>query len=270
MMAPVTRDRVRCWVGDRPERADGRRAVAAVGARSSRPGPGARSARTTPRTARPGRPSRTTRPARATYRWNEDGLAAVCDRDQRLCLGPGPVERRRPDPEGAAVRPDRAGGQPRRGRQGVLLAPRRDADALVAALALPLPAARLPVRRAGGARTRRGPGRAGVRAARHRTPSTDDRFWVVDVTYAKAGPGRPLPADRGDQRRAGPGDPACVAAPVVSQHLGVGAAAQRWRGGVPPSIGVGAPGALVARHASLGSYTLAYDAAAGAGATLVL
>ena len=38
---------------------------------------------------------------------------------------PGPVERARPDPQGAALRPHRGPGQPRRGRQGVLVVPRR-------------------------------------------------------------------------------------------------------------------------------------------------
>ena len=40
------------------------------------------------------------------YRWGEDGLAGICDRHQPL-LRAGAVERPRPDPEGAPVRPDR-------------------------------------------------------------------------------------------------------------------------------------------------------------------
>ena len=63
----------------------------------------------------------------------------------RAVPGPVAVERRRPDPQGADVRPDRSGGQPRRGRQGVLVVPRRPAEPLAAALALPLPAGRLPL-----------------------------------------------------------------------------------------------------------------------------
>jgi hypothetical protein len=59
-----------------------------------------------------------TRAVRA-YRWNEDGIAGVCDRHQQeLCLGAGAVERTRSDPQGAAVRADRQRGQSRRGRQG--------------------------------------------------------------------------------------------------------------------------------------------------------
>ena len=41
------------------------------------------------------------------YRWSEDGMAGFCDVEQRLCLGAGAVERPRPDPQGADVRPDR-------------------------------------------------------------------------------------------------------------------------------------------------------------------
>ena len=78
------------------------------------------------------------------------------------------VERARPDPEGAAVRADERRGQPRRGRQGVLLLRRQPADAQLPALALQVPASRVPVRRP----RRHEPGplatRDGVRADRHR------------------------------------------------------------------------------------------------------
>ena len=57
------------------------------------------------------------------------------------------VERARSDPQGAPLRADRQRGQPRRGRQGVLLLPRHHADALVHALALQVSAARVSVRR---------------------------------------------------------------------------------------------------------------------------
>ena len=46
-------------------------------------------------------------------------------------LRAGAVERARPDPQGARLRPGQQRGQPRRGREGVLLLPRLDADALV-------------------------------------------------------------------------------------------------------------------------------------------
>ena len=102
------------------------------------------------------------------YRWGEDGLLGICDDQGLLCFAPRALERSRPDPQGAALRPDRAGGQPRRGRQGVLPLPRQHADALLHEGALSLPAARLPVRRS---RRREPPprqGRAGIRTDRHR------------------------------------------------------------------------------------------------------
>ena len=85
------------------------------------------------------------------------------------CFAPGLLERPRPDPQGAALRPDAARGQPRRGRQGVLLLPRRHADARLHEVPLQVPAgASIPYARlVEENRAARRP-RAGVRAARHR------------------------------------------------------------------------------------------------------
>ena len=58
------------------------------------------------------------------YRWGEDGLAGISDRQAAALLRPGPVERHGPDPQGAPVRAHQQRGQSRRGRQGVLLLPR--------------------------------------------------------------------------------------------------------------------------------------------------
>ena len=80
------------------------------------------------------------------YRWNEDGMAGLTDVFNRLSLGLVAVERGGPDPQGADVRADQPGGQPRRGRQGVLVVPRRGAEQRLAALALPLSAGAVPVR----------------------------------------------------------------------------------------------------------------------------
>ena len=78
------------------------------------------------------------------YRWGEDGLAGFCDVEQRLCLGLA-LWNGRADPQGAAVRPDRVPGQPRRGREGVLVVPRRRAQPRLEPVALPLPQARSPI-----------------------------------------------------------------------------------------------------------------------------
>ena len=98
------------------------------------------------------------------YRWGEDGIAGFCDRYQLLCLGDGLLERPRPDPEGTATSASPVGGEPRRGREGVLLPRRRDADALVPVPALQVPAGRVPVPVA----ARREP-----RPARRTTPSSN-------------------------------------------------------------------------------------------------
>ena len=52
------------------------------------------------------------------YRWGEDGLLGITDRAVPALLRARALERARPDPQGAALRPHRPRGQPRRGRQG--------------------------------------------------------------------------------------------------------------------------------------------------------
>ena len=41
------------------------------------------------------------------YRWGEDGIAGISDDKQHLCFQPGPLERQRSNPEGAALRIDK-------------------------------------------------------------------------------------------------------------------------------------------------------------------
>ena len=82
-------------------------------------------------------------------------------------MGAGPLERARPDPQGAALRPLRTRGQPRRGRQGILLLPRRHADPLVHEDALQVSAGRVSLRAA-----RRGVAAAEPRTSRSSSSST--------------------------------------------------------------------------------------------------
>ena len=102
------------------------------------------------------------------YRWNEDGMAGICDDRQTFCFalalwnGEDPILKERMFGLGGDER------QPRRGRQGVLVVPGLHADPLLDALALPLPAGRLPVRRPGRGQRAARPRRARVRAGRHR------------------------------------------------------------------------------------------------------
>ena len=122
------------------------------------------------------------------YRWGEDGMAGFCDIEQRLCLVAGAVERRGPDPQGADVRAHRRPGQPRRGRQGVLVVPRRRSRATPGT--------------AGATTTRRRAfpyadliaenGRRGKFDPEYELLDTgvfdDDRYWIVEVEYVKADP----------------------------------------------------------------------------------
>ncbi len=93
-------------------------------------------------------------------------------RPARLLRSPGAavlraraVERARSDPQGAPVRADRPGGQPRRGRQGALLLPRLHADAFLPAGALQVPAgASIPYARLVEENRRRARAEARVRA----------------------------------------------------------------------------------------------------------
>ena len=95
-------------------------------------------------------------------------MAGFSDIEQRLCLGARAVERQRPDPQGADVRPHRRAGQPRRGRQGLLVVPRRRAEPRVEPVALPLSAERVPVRRPRRGERAARQARPRVRTARHR------------------------------------------------------------------------------------------------------
>ena len=122
------------------------------------------------------------------YRWGEDGLAGFCDDRQILCLSLALWNGARSHPQGAPVRAHEQRGQPRRGRQGVLLLPRRDAHLVLREDALQVPAAGVPVRASWSRRT--APAASWTRSSSWSTPasSTDDRYVDVVVEYAKASP----------------------------------------------------------------------------------
>ena len=78
------------------------------------------------------------------------------------------VERARPDPQGTPLRADERRGQPRRGREGVLLLRRQPADAQLPTVAVQVPTRRVPVRRPRRDEQAQVTARHGVRAHRHR------------------------------------------------------------------------------------------------------
>ena len=79
------------------------------------------------------------------YRWGEDGLGGFSDDKQRLCFALALWNERDPILKERAVRPHQQRGEPRRGREGVLLLRRLDADPLVHEVPLQVPAARVPL-----------------------------------------------------------------------------------------------------------------------------
>ena len=128
------------------------------------------------------------------------------------------LEREGRHPQGAHVRADRPAGQPRRGCQGVLVVSRGAAEPRIAALALPLPAGRVPLRAARPPRPR--PARSGAGAARHRRVRRGSllvggRDLCQGVTDRGAG------AHRGREPRPRRGDPRRTANAVVPEHLGM-------------------------------------------------
>ena len=129
----------------------------------------------------------------------------------------------RPDPQGAAVRADQQRGQPRRGRQGVLLLPRQHADPLVHEVPLQVPAGGVPVRRTC-LPTNRAPHPPRAASTSCSTPasSTTTATSTCFVEYAKAAPEDILIRITVDQPRAGAGHAARAADAVVPQHVGVG------------------------------------------------
>ena len=146
--------------------------------------------------------------------------------------GAGAVERPGPDPQGAGLRADRRGGQPRGGRQGVLVVPGRPAQPCLEPLALPLPAGGVPLSGPDRGERQAQQVRPGVRAARHRRvrpgPLLDHRGLL-----RQGGPRRPADGHHRDQRRAHRRHPAPAAHRLVPQHLvlGSGCAQAGHRGG---------------------------------------
>ena len=122
------------------------------------------------------------------YRWGEDGLLGICDRECRLVFCGGAVERKRSDPQGAAVRPDRPGGKSRRRREGAVLLPRQLAHAFVLQGALQISAGGISRTRSWWKKT----AAAGAACRSSKSLDTgvfdDGKYFDVFVEYAKNSP----------------------------------------------------------------------------------
>ena len=110
--------------------------------------------------------------------------------------GAGAMEPRRPDPQGAVLRPDQRGGQPRRGRQGNLLPSRQHPHPLLHAHALQVPPGHLPLR--GPGRHQPGAGRGAARRAGQRLVP-EHLGLGAHAGRGAAGPGRRWPGQDLDQ-----------------------------------------------------------------------
>ena len=159
-------------------------------------------------------------------------------------LRPRAVERAGPDPQGARLRPHQQRGQPRRGRQGLLLLPRLDADPLVHEVPLQVPAARVSLPGPGRDQPEADEGGARVRAPRHR--GLRRRPVLRRLRRVRQGrPGGHPDPHLGPQPRPGGGPGSPPADAVVPEHLVVGrrgrqaGPARGWRGDrrLPPRVG---------------------------------
>ena len=122
------------------------------------------------------------------YRWGEDGLLGICDREGRLCFALALWNGKDPILKERLFGLTGTRGEPRRGRQGAVLLPRLHADPLVHEGALQVSAGGVPLRAA-----RRGEPRGAARA----TPELElidtgvfdeNRYFDVFAEYAKASP----------------------------------------------------------------------------------
>ena len=178
------------------------------------------------------------------YRWGEDGLAGFCDVEQRLCLGLALWNGRDPILKERAFGLTGAAGQPRRGRQGVLVVPRRRAQPRLEPVALPLPAGGVPVRGPASTRTAAGASYEPEYELLDTGAFDDDRYWIIEVHYAKADPDDLLMSIQ--VTNAGPGrrHPARAAHRLVPQHLVLGRRRARgpgWRRPAAASVAVRPP-----------------------------
>ena len=164
------------------------RATGTGGGRTSASGSGERSARTTAPDGDAWDYLPHDHARSRAYRWGEDGLAGFCDVEQRLCLGLALWNGRDPILKERAFGLTGAAGQPRRGRQGVLVVPRRDPQPRLEPVAVPLPARRVPVPGPDRPRTARATSSSQSTSCIDTGAFDDDRYWVVEVHYAKAGP----------------------------------------------------------------------------------
>ena len=165
-------------------------------------------------------------------------------------LRPRPLERARPHPEGADVRPHQQPGEPRRGRQGVLLLRRLHAHPLVHEVPLQVSAARVPLPRPRRDQPAADAGGVRIRAPRHRDLRRRPLLRRLP-RVREGGPGRPPDPRVRPQPREGGGPPAAPSDAVVPEHLVVGGRRREARPARGPGRHRGLPSRAGRIHALL-------------------
>ena len=211
---------------------------------------GGRCARTTARRGTPGPTSVTSSPApspTAGVRTAWRHLRRPAD----ALLRARALERARSDPQGTSVRPHQPGGEPRRGRQGVLLLPRQHADTFLHAVPLQVPPAGIPLPRAGRDQRRSLAPRLRVRAHRHRHLPRRPVLRPLR-RVRQGGAGRSADRNLGSQPRAARPRRCTCSRPSGFETAGGRTEIER------PQIRVsrGEPSVLSATSAALGEYLL--------------
>jgi len=120
------------------------------------------------------------------YRWGEDGLLGITDRECRLCFALALWNGRDPS-SGTALRSGRAGRQSWRGCEGVLLLPRLDADALVREVALQISPCGISLRAAGRGKPAARPAEGEFELIESGV-FNENRYFDLFAEYAKASP----------------------------------------------------------------------------------
>ena len=192
----------------------------ALGALSERAAVGHRARGLQSRTAPPGTIFRTTMPAAAPIAGARTASPASATRAAAVPVA-GAVERRRPDPEGAAVRPDQREGNHGEDVKELYLLPRRDADAFLPEDALQVSAAGVSLRGTWSRRTR-----AAARTSRNSNCSIPACSTTTAISTCSSNmpkrPGRHSDAGHGLQSRARTRHRCICCRSCVSQHLVLG------------------------------------------------
>ena len=155
------------------------------------------------------------------YRWGEDGIGGICDRHQHICFALALWNEKDPILKERLFGLTNPRRQPRRGREGVLLLPRRHADQFLSEISLQISAGGISLRSARRGKREAHAARSRVRTDRHRRIPREPLFRRV--RRIREGDRRRHPdPHHGVEPRARARAAAHSADALVSQSLGLG------------------------------------------------